>query len=365
MKTEESNKQLMDEMRALKSLIYSRQNSVHSRPALDVKAANDDHHVKAMNSYIRYGDESLIREIEVEGKGLQAAVSSEGGVLLASQTAERIETVLKDGASLRALANVVNVEASSYEVLVDQGDFVSGWVAESDARDETDTSKFVRVSIALHELSAMPKSSQRLLDDAAFDVEAWLAERIAESFVKSEARAFIHGDGVNKPKGILAHPLVEQANWGWGKLGFVKTGVAGDFDGNAPADALIDLIYALPAFYRQNANFVMNSKTAGAVRKMKDADGRFLWADGVQAEQSARFFGYPVFVCEDMPDVGADEVAIAFGDFQAAYTIAERPDLRILRDPFSAKPHVLFYATKRVGGDVTNFDAVKLLQFSA
>jgi HK97 family phage major capsid protein len=144
----------------------------------------------------------------------------------------------------------------------------------------------------------------------------------------------------------------------------VVTGAAGDFATVNAADAIVDLVYALDATYRANASFVMNSKTAGAVRKMKDADGRFLWSDGLQAGEPARLMGYPVLIAEDMPDIAANAHAVAFGDFRAGYTIAERPDLRILRDPFSAKPHVLFYATKRVGGDVSDFAAIKLLKFA-
>jgi len=125
----------------------------------------------------------------------------------------------------------------------------------------------------------------------------------------------------------------------------------------------VDLVYALAAPYRANASFVMNSKTAGRIRKLKDADGRFLWSDGLAAGEPAQLMGYPVLVAEDMPDVATDSFALAFGDFRAGYTVAERPDLRILRDPFSAKPHVLFYATKRVGGDVSDFAAIKLLKF--
>ncbi len=130
-------------------------------------------------------------------------------------------------------------------------------------------------------------------------------------------------------------------------------------------DKIVELVYALGARYRANGTFVMNSKTAGLVRKLKDADGRFLWSDGLAAAEPARLLGYRVVVTEAMPDATPGNAAIAFGDFEAGYTIAERPDLRILRDPFSAKPNVLFYATKRVGGDVTDFAAIKLLRFSA
>jgi HK97 family phage major capsid protein len=161
----------------------------------------------------------------------------------------------------------------------------------------------------------------------------------------------------------MTHAKVAESSWAWDSLGYVATGTSGAFDATDPADALVDLVYALGARYRANGTFVMNSKTAGAVRKLKDGEGRFLWADSLAAGEPARLMGYPVLLSEDMPDIGAGTFAIAFGDFRAGYTVAERPDLRVLRDPFSAKPHVLFYATKRVGGDVTDFAAIKLLKF--
>jgi len=226
---------------------------------------------------------------------------------------------------------------------------------------ESDTPVIDRISIPLHELSALPKASQRLLDDSAFDVEGWLAGRIADKFARAEAAAFIAGDGVDKPRGFLTHPAVDNDVWAWGNLGYVPTGVDGDIGG---PDPIIDLVYALGTQYRANATFVMNSRTAGAVRKMKDADGRFLWSDGLAAGEPARLLGYPVLIAEDMPDIASGADAIAFGDFGAGYTVAERPDLRVLRDPYSAKPHVLFYATKRVGGDVSDFKAIKLMRFA-
>ena len=155
-----------------------------------------------------------------------------------------------------------------------------------------------------------------------------------------------------------------EKTWTWGNLGHVLTGVDGDFHGSNPADSIVDLVYALEADYRANATFVMNSKTAGAVRKIKDADGRFLWSDGLAAGEPARLMRYPVLIAEDMPDIASGANAIAFGDFAKGYTVAERPDMRVLRDPFSAKPHVLFYASKRVGGDVSDFAAIKVLKFA-
>ena len=329
-----------------------------ARPALSVAAAEEAPHQKAFAAYLRSGDDDGLRGLELEGKAMSSAVAADGGYLVDPQTAANVQSVLATTASIRAIANVVNVQSTSYDVLIDHTEMGAGWATETGSAAETDTPQIDRISIPLHELSALPKASQRLLDDAAFDIEGWLAQRIADKFARSEAAAFVNGDGIDKPKGFLTAPTVDNDSWTWGNLGYVPTGVSGDFD----ADAIIDLVYALGAEYRANGTFVMNSKTAGAVRKLKDADGRFLWSDGLTAGEPARLMGYPVLIAEDMPDVAADSFAVAFGDFGAGYTVAERPDLRVLRDPFSAKPHVLFYATKRVGGAISDYAAIKLLK---
>ncbi|MEM8786760.1 MAG: phage major capsid protein [Pseudomonadota bacterium] len=332
------------------------------RPQLSAAADQDAPHKKAFAAYLRSGDDDGLRHLDTEEKALNTA--GDGGFLVDPQTADTIQGVLRDASSVRAIANVVTVEATAYDVLVDHTDIGSGWASETAAQTETGTPQVDRISIPLHELSALPKASQRLLDDSAFDVEGWLATRIADKFARAEGGAFISGDGVDKPTGFLSYAAVDNGAWAWGSLGYVPTGAVGDFSATDPADAIVDLVYSLGARYRANATFVMNSKTAGAVRKMKDADGRFLWTDGLAAGEPARLMGYRVLIAEDMPDIADDATAIAFGDFGAGYTVAERPDLRILRDPFSAKPHVLFYATKRVGGDVSDFAAIKLLKFS-
>ena len=317
-------------------------------------------HQKAFNAYLRSGDDDALRGLEVEVKGLSTVVNSDGGYLVDPQTSDTVKSVLNATASIRAIASVVHVEATSYDVLVDHSDVGTGWATETSTVTEGATPQIDRITIPLHELSALPKASQRLLDDSAFDIEGWLAGRIADKFARAEAASFVNGDGIDKPKGFLAHTAVDDGIWAWGNLGYVPTGV----DGDVTAESIIDVVYALGAEYRANAAFVMNSKTAGLVRKLKDNDGRFLWSDGLSAGQPATLMGYPVLVAEDMPDASTDGYAIAFGNFAAGYTVAERPDLRILRDPFSAKPHVLFYATKRVGGDVSDFAAIKLLKFA-
>ncbi|MEJ2001073.1 MAG: phage major capsid protein [Maritimibacter sp.] len=344
--------------------MLDRKSYTTSRPALAAAADLEAPHQKAFEAYLRSGDDDGLRGLELEGKALNTAVAGDGGYLVDPQTAATIQSVLRSNASIRAIANVVHVEATSYDVLIDHGDVGTGWATETDAATETSTPSIERISIPLHELSALPKASQRLLDDSAFEIETWLAGRIADKFARAEAAAFVAGDGSDKPTGFLTHTAVDNDSWSWGNLGYIASGTSGDFDPTNPADALFDLVYGLDAEYRAGASFVMNSKTAGAVRKMKDADGRFLWSDGLAADTPARLIGYPVLIVEDMPDMAADSTPIAFGDFAAGYTIAERPDVRILRDPFSAKPHVLFYATKRVGGDVSDFAAIKLLKLS-
>ncbi|MEO8531240.1 MAG: phage major capsid protein, partial [Deltaproteobacteria bacterium] len=320
-------------------------------------------HQKAFESYVRQGDDGAMRGLVLEGKAMSTAVNADGGYLASPALADRIASVLLSTSSLRQIANVVTVDALAYDVIVDRSGAGAGWASEVAASVETSTPLIERISIPLHELSALPKASQRLLDDAAFDVEGWLAGRIAEKFRVSEASAFVSGDGVGKPKGFLDYGKLANASYAWGSLGYIATGSAGGF--GASADSLIDLVYALEAPYRGNGTFVMNSKTAGLVRKLKDAEGRFFWSDGLAAGQPARLLGYPVLILEAMPDVAANSYSIAFGDFAVGYTVAERPDLRILRDPFSAKPNVLFYATKRVGGNVSDFNAIKLLKFAA
>nr|WP_319250543.1 phage major capsid protein [uncultured Celeribacter sp.] len=335
-----------------------------ARPLLAFADEADLSHKAAFVTYLRNGDDDPLRDLSVEQKSMTTAVNGDGGYLVDPQTAESIRASLQATASIRAIANVVQVEATSYDVLIDTSELGSGWTTEGGSLAETSTPTIDRISIPLYELSALPKASQRLLDDSAFDIEGWLAGRIADRFSAAEASAFINGDGDEKPTGFLNHTQVAEDAWSWGNLGYIATGAAGSFDPTNPADAIIDLVYALGAAYRAHGTFVMNSKTAGQVRKLKDGDGRFLWSDGLAAGEPARLLGYPALVAEDMPDIADGAPAIAFGDFRAGYTVAERPDLRILRDPFSAKPHVLFYATKRVGGDVSDFAAIKLLKFA-
>ena len=345
--------------------MLDRKTQIAARPHLAGAVDMGAPHQKAFNAYLRSGDDDGLRGLELEGKALSTAVNSDGGYLVDPQTSETVQSVLKSTASIRAIANVVNVEATSYDVLVDHTDVGAGWATEAAATAETGTPQIDRITIPLHELSALPKASQRLLDDSAFDIEGWLAGRIADKFARAEAAAFVSGDGVNKPTGFLSGTLVDEGIWSWGNIGYVPTGLAGAFPLGDESDVLVDLVYALKSGYRQNASWVMNRRTQANIRKLKDADGNYIWQPSAMPGSRATLMGFDLVEAEDMPDIAADSTSIAFGDFRRGYLIVDRQGVNVLRDPFSSKPYVLFYTTKRVGGGVSDFDAIKLLKFAA
>lgn len=311
-----------------------------------------------VQGYLRQG-----RETEL--KSFNGTVAADGGYAVPREIDAMITAQLKNTSPIRAIAQVVQVGSAGYRKLVTSGGAASGWVSETGARPETGTAKFNEIAPPMGELYANPSASQAMLDDAAFDVEEWLAGEIATEFAKAEGTAFVGGTGTNQPKGFLAAPTAATADAAraFGTLQFLASGNATGFD-TAPELKLIDLVHSLRAAHRQGAVFVMNSKTLSAVRKFKAADGTFLWQPGLMEGAPARLLGYPVIEAEDMPDVGANAFPIAFGNFKAGYLIAERSATTILRDPYTNKPFVNFYATKRVGGQVLDSDAIKLLKIS-
>ena len=328
------------------------------RPALSGAKAERSPFVER---YLRQGQEH-----GVELKAMSGASDAAGGYAVPEEIDAAIERTLSAISPIRAIASVVKVGTAGYRKLVTTGGTPAGWVAETAGRPGTDTPVFAEVAPPFGELYANPAASQAMLDDAAFDVEAWLAEEIAREFARAEGQAFVAGNGVSRPKGFLSSPSSAAVDGvrPFGTLQFIKTGAAGAFPGSDPGDVLIDLVQALRSPYRQGAVFVMNSATAARIRKFKTADGAFLWQPGLVGGQPDTLLGYPVVEAEDMPDIAADATPIAFGNFKAGYLIAERTETQILRDPFTNKPFVHFYATKRVGGQVMNSEAIKLLKFA-
>ncbi|WP_395329959.1 phage major capsid protein [Novosphingobium sp. BL-8H] len=312
-----------------------------------------------VDGYLRMG-----RETEL--KSMSGMVASDGGYAVPREIDALISSRLKKVSPIRSIAQVVQTGTAGYRKLINVGGTASGWVSETGARTETATPSLAEIAPPTGELYANPAASQAMLDDAMFDVQSWLADEIAMEFARAEGAAFINGTGTNQPKGFLAAPTssADDAARAFGTLQFLVSGNASGFD-TAPELKLIDLVHALKGGHRQGANWVMNSKTLAVVRKLKAADGSFLWQPGLMDGQPNRLLGYPVVEAEDMPDVAANAVPIAFGNFRAGYLIAERSTTSILRDPYTNKPFVNFYATKRIGGQVLDSDAIKLLKISA
>lgn len=323
-------------------------------------------HKKAFADYFRKGNEGNLRELEA--KTLSVGSDPDGGYLVPVEMETAIDRILTEISPIRSIASVRQIGRSSYKKPVNLAGTGSGWVGEQGARPQTQTPNLAELEFPAMELYAMPAATQSLLDDAVVNIDQWLASEVDIEFAQQEGRAFVLGNGASMPRGFLAAPTVDDDNWEWGKVGYVPTGAAGDFNTANPGDEhdnLVDLVYSLKSGYRANARFVMNRKTQARIRKIKDADGYPLWQPGLANGQPATLLGFPITEAEDMPDIAANSLSIAFGDFRRGYLIVDRMGVRVLRDPYSSKPYVLFYTTKRVGGGIQNYEAFKLMKFAA
>lgn len=357
-KVDRINKAVDEQKKTLDQLVLKK-----ARPALGGGAQSLDQieHKQAFETYIRRGDDSGLRALEE--KAFSTASGSDGGYLVPSETDSEIGRRLSVVSPIRSLATVRQVSGHVLKKPFALAGLSTGWVAETGARPETATPSLAELSFETMELYAMPAATQGLLDDNAVDIESWIASEVDIAFAEQEGTAFVSGNGTNRPKGFLAYTNVANSGWSWGNIGYLATGVAGAFAANGPGDILIDAAYALKAGHRQNASYVMNRTTQAAIRKFKDSQGNYLWQAPSAVGQPATLMGFPVTEAEDMPDIASNAFAIAVGDFRAGYLVVDRTGVRVLRDPYSAKPYVLFYTTKRVGGGVQNFEAIKLVKF--
>lgn len=323
-------------------------------------------HKKGFGAYMRKGQENGLRELEE--KTMFVGSDPDGGFWVPEDTSGRIVAKIYEISDIRRLASVQNISTDALTGAIDNEQANYGWVGEQQARPATGTPKTGQWRIPVHEMYAMPEATQNLLDDAVVDVEAWLMNKVVFRMAQVEAAAFVNGDGVTKPRGFLTYTTeaTGDATRSWGTFEHVATGTSGGF-GSDPngSDKLIDLVHKLKKGYRNNASFLMNKTTLGAARKLKTTNGDYIWLPNNQIEQNgfSTLMGYPVGEAEDMPDIGANTLSIAFGDFREMYQIVDRQGIRTLRDPFTNKPFVRFYTTKRVGGDVLNFEAVKFMKF--
>ncbi len=360
-KVDRINRALDEHKRALDELTLAA-----ARPALGAERKSQPQlreRKAAFDRYVRKGDAGGLDALEL--KALSAGSNPDGGYTVPLEIETTIDRVLAKASPIRSIATVRAIGANVYRKPITTAGAATGWVGETDTVAQTGTPNLAAIDFPAMELYAMPAATQTLLDDSQVDIEQWLADEVQIVFAEQEGAAFVGGDGSNKPTGFLHYTAVADASWSWGNLGYIASGADGAFASSNPADKLLDLAYAPKQGYRANGRWVMNRKTESAVRKFKDTTGNYIWQPAASADQPATLFGYPVTEVEDMPDIASNSLSIAFGDFARGYLVVDRVGIRVLRDPYSAKPYVLFYTTKRVGGGVQNFEAIKLMKFAA
>ena len=327
-------------------------------------------HAEVFSKWFRKGDRAIadadLGALEVKAS-LTTQSDPDGGYLVPEEMAGTIDRVVGTVSVLRDMASVMTISTDTYKKLINMGGAGSGWVGETEARPETNAPTLRELAFNVMELYANPAATQGMLDDGRIDIAAWLGNEVAIEFAEQEGAAFVSGNGVAKPRGLLSYTNVANASYTWGSLGYIPTGVAAALsDGsNNGADAMIDLYYGLKEQYRNGASWLTSDATAGKMRKFKDGDGTYLWGNPVNAGETPTFLGKPVRTDDNMPAVAANAYPTAFGNFQRGYLIVDRFGIRVLRDPFTNKPYVHFYTTKRVGGGVQNFEAIKLLKVAA
>ena len=312
----------------------------------------------------RHGD--IERLSADERKAMSTGSDPDGGYLLPASTVGRIVKKVYEQSAIRQLANVITLSTDALEGIVDNDEADAGWVSELGTRNDTNTPQVGKYRIEAHEMYAQPKVTQKFIDDAAIDVEAWLADKIADKFARVEADGFINGNGVGKPRGLFSYPTAATPDGtrAWGTFEHIITGTSGDFNATGKADPLQDLIGAFKDQYLQNAAFLMRREVRTKLRKLKEATtDRYLWEPSLQAGVPDKLLGYPVRIDQYIPALAANSLSLAFGDFREAFTIVDRIGVRTLRDPFTAKPYVRFYSTKRSGSGAINFEAAKFIKF--
>jgi HK97 family phage major capsid protein len=319
---------------------------------------------KGFATYMRKGPDGRQPEL----KGLSVGSDPDGGYLVTPDVSGRMVKKIYESSPIRQVASVITVGTDSLEGPIDNGEAGAGWVGEKATRPETATPQLGKWIIPVNEVYAEPRATQKVLDDAMIDLEAWLASKVADKIARVENAAFVSGDGQLKPKGLFSYNFAATTDKAgtrpWGTFEFLGTGVSGAFAASNPADAIYDLVYRLKAGYRTNARFMMTRATVGAIRKFKDSTGQYLWQPALTAGQPQTILGYEVAEGEDVAEIAANSYSIAFGDFAETYQIVDRVGISVLRDPFTLKGWVKFYTRRRTGGGAVNFESMKFLKFA-
>ena len=364
---EEKTDRINDELGRLSAAVdeLAKKANRPGAPGAEGDEALQAEHKSAWLKWVRKGDDAGLADIE--RKAMNVGTPADGGYAVPIQQDRDIMRLLTDLSPMRQVCRVMTVGTEDYRKLVNLGGTASGWVGETDARPATAGPTLAQLKPSFGELYANPEVTQKALDDIFFNVEGELSQDISESFAVLEGKAFLSGTGTNQPVGLLTAKTSAEADSAraFGTVQHIATGVADNFPAKDPADILIDLIYSMKAGYRTGAQFMVNSMTLATMRKWKDGDGNYIWQPAMQNGQPGSIFGYGYVTNEDMPSAGAGAIPVVFGNFQQAYVIFDRMGIRSLRDPYTNKPFVGFYTTKRVGSMIANTQAVKFLKCAA
>jgi len=318
-------------------------------------------HTKAFESWFRKGVEGDLKDLQIQASA-STLDDTDGGFTVPEEMNKTIDRVAATVSAMRGLATVMNIGTDTYKKLVNQGGASSGWVGEKESRSETDSPSLVEIAINTKELYAMPAATQKLLDDSFIDIGAWLGNEVAIEFADEEGDAFINGDGVSEPKGLDAYTKVADASYAWGKMGYIAGGHASLLNN---ADKLIDLTTAVKSVYLNGSSWLFNRTTNGVIRKLKNGEGDYIWRPGLEAGAPNTLLGYPVVTDDNIENIGAGNYPAYFGNFKRGYLIVDRFGIRVLRNPYTNPPYVNFYTTKRVGGGIVMYEAIKTLKIAS
>jgi len=358
----------LDKLGAVIDDIQKKANRAAAPSAEDEAKAFNAEHKAAFDKWMRKGDESGLESLRERKTAVNVGTPSEGGYAVPIDQDRDIMRLVQDMSPMRQICRVISCSTEDYRKMVNLGGTDFGWVGETDPRPATNTPTFTTIQPTFGEVYAYPETTQKALDDLFFDVQAELTYDVAEAFAKAEAVAFMSGTAVAKqPVGLLTATMTTEKDGvrDFGKFQYIASGKADGFAATTPADKLLDLIYATRSHHRQNGRFMMATSTLAEIRKFKDNYNQYIWQPSMQAGQPATIFGYPFVVNEYMPALGANALAVVFGDFKSAYWIFDRIGIRTLRDPYTHKPFVGFYTTKRVGSMIANTEALKFLKCEA
>ena len=359
---EKQQKEAMD----LKNRVDSLE-ALASRPSVgeqDDDKKEQQERKSRMEGFLRKGfvDGQVMTGMEVQVKAMSTDNDPSGGYLVRPEIANFMAERIFETSPLRQVARVVQGSADHLEANIDDDEAAATWGGQGNPVVETATPQIGKLKIFAHKIVADPRITEEQLQDSYINPEAWLQGKLADKFARTENNAFVVGNGVDRPKGFLSYDATT-LDYERGKLQQVNSGASGSIT----IDGLIELQNSLKEPYQNRAVFMMKRSTLGSILKLKSSDNYHILGlqpndremPGAQLS-GAQMLGRPIVLADDMPVEAVDSLSVAYGDFSVGYTIYDRIGLTILRDPYSNKGFVTYYTTKRTGGAVTNYEAIKL-----